>query len=125
MRSKFLKIPSLYVGDKPGEWELSDTLIYASELTNNLIVVPVGFVTDLASIPQRLRGIIRADGRERLPAIVHDYLYRNAPRWCDRALADAIFFEALVDCGESYLRRQALYIGVRAFGWMYWGECSK
>ena len=40
--------------------------------------VPIGFVTDLASIPRIFWSILRPDGAYTYPAIVHDYLYWDA-----------------------------------------------
>ena len=58
-----------------GHWIVRQPLATASASRTEQITVPVGFVTDFASIPQALQSIIRQNGPYILPAVVHDYLY--------------------------------------------------
>lgn len=58
------------------------------------IVVPAGFVTDLASIPPTLQAIESKTGPSMAPAIVHDYLYWYQP--CSKDEADAVFYVAML-----------------------------
>ena len=39
------------------------------------VVVPTGFVTDLASIPRVFWSVLRPDGEYAYAAVIHDYLY--------------------------------------------------
>lgn len=123
--SRFILVPALYVGKRPGDWVTADELVYASDLTDELVQVPEGFVTDLASIPRRFQAWFPVNGLHRLPAIVHDYLYRYKPEWCTRELADQIFLEGMIDQGEGRVRRQLMYWAVRVGGRAYWAECRK
>ncbi len=57
------------------------------------IVVPAGFITDLASVPKRLRWWEGKSDASIAPAIVHDYLYWVQP--CSQDEADAVMFTAM------------------------------
>lgn len=50
----------------------------ASEFHQLWFVVPKGFVTDFASVPEILQGLIPPTGRYGKAAVIHDYLYRTA-----------------------------------------------
>lgn len=86
-------------------------------------VVPVGFVTDLASVPAVLWGVIASYGRQTLPAVLHDTLYaaaRSAPRATRarrlRREADTLFRATLRATGAGPVRQWLMWAGVRAFG---------
>ena len=94
------------------------------------VVVPKGFVTDLASIPRAFWQILRPEGRHAYAAVVHDYLYWTQTR--PREEADMIFRLALEDSKASRETIEALYLAVRSFGQSAWdtnaqlrkaGEC--
>ncbi len=59
-------------------WRLDEPLTYeVGALGSGLMIeVPAGFVTDGASIPPPLRGLLPPWGRYSRAAIVHDYLLR-------------------------------------------------
>ncbi|HVQ02763.1 MAG TPA: DUF1353 domain-containing protein, partial [Burkholderiaceae bacterium] len=57
------------------------------------IVVPAGFVTDLGSVPKRMRWWEGKSDASIAPAIVHDYLYWVQP--CSQDEADAVMFTAM------------------------------
>jgi len=84
------------------------------------IKVPRGFVTDLASIPRPLRGLLDVNGPSRRAAPLHDYLYCSQP--CLRAQADALFHFALATEGVGLIDRNIYYAGVRGGGWYYWNK---
>ena len=100
-------------------WVVAQDLVYVAELPGLElhICVPVGFKTDLASIPRPLWFIVPPDGSYTPAAVVHDYLYRTG--LTDRATADRIFIEAMKHCGTWKVVRGAIYATVRAFGWMF------
>ena len=101
-------------------WVVAKDLVYVAALpgVNLHIVVPIGFKTDLASIPRPLWFIVPPDGSYTPAAVVHDYLYRTG--LTDRATADLIFLEAMKHCGTWKIVRGAIYATVRAFGWMFY-----
>jgi len=74
--------------------------------------VPVGFDTDLASVPIGARNLIsRLDGIE--AAVLHDWLYRTGN--VKRKKADEIFFVLLEGAVPTW-KRYAMYWAVRVGG---------
>jgi hypothetical protein len=82
------------------------------------ITVPVGFVTDLASIPRLLWWWQAPHAATMAPAIVHDYLYWEQS--CSREEADAIIYLAALDTGMSKANAFAVYQGVDKAGGGPW-----
>lgn len=94
-------------------------LEYEDEISGTKIVVPAGFVSDLASIPPSLRSYFEQGGQSyQYPAIIHDWLYWS--QTTTREEADRIFDSAMKDCGVGSVKRQALWAGVRAGGEAAW-----
>ncbi len=102
-----------------GGWLLTREFVYYSTLLKRRVVVPSGFFTDLASVPQLLQFIVpTATGKNRKAAVVHDYL-------CDpevqksygitQSQADAVFREALKVCGVKGYQRWGLWLPVRTY----------
>ena len=87
-----------------------------------LFTIPLGFETDLASIPQ-IAWPILAPAHSSLirPAIVHDWMYRTAC-YFTRKQSDLIFYHLLVNEGISRFRASIMYYAVRLFGWNYFEE---
>jgi hypothetical protein len=102
-----------------GEWVVLNPLMYTS-LAGRSYGIPAGFITDLASIPAILRPLFNPNDAGRKAAVLHD------SRYCikrgSRKDADDLFLEALQRCGIGFLRRWAMYTGVRAGGWLYWNK---
>lgn len=113
--------------------------------SDEVVTVPVGFVTDFASIPWGFRNLFSPMGRWSRPAIVHDFLYRTcgsgvleaynlAMGWpwrgitrqadYSRAEADRIFREAMgvVDPKVPAWQREVMYRAVRLGGEPGWGR---
>lgn len=96
-----------------------------------VLEVPAGFVTDFASIPRALWTIIPPRGRYNRPAIIHDFLYRFAPTdpqtgvACTQQRADAVLREACENCDDRFTQRWAIYLGLRAGGWLTWRRYRK
>ena len=93
------------------------------------IPIPVGFVTDFASIPRIFRIIIPKLGRWNKAAVVHDWIYQNhtIPMTSynisfvfKRKQADIVFLDAMTDLGVSKWKRYVMYWGVRLGGWLAW-----
>ncbi len=82
------------------------------------VVVPTGFVTDLASIPRVFWSVLRPDGEYAYAAVIHDYLY-----WVQtttRQDADSIFRFCMQDFHLSPRTIATIYDAVRAFGGSSW-----
>ena len=118
----FTNQPILTTSDKDGLWYLVNDLIYQTT-SGEVITVPSGFDTDLASIPQIFHSIIPVNGRHRSPAIIHDYLYVIQDR--SRSEADAIFLEAMESVGVRWTQRYAMYWAVRLGGLLPWNKRTK
>lgn len=88
--------------------------------TQKGVKVPVGFVSDLASIPRAFWTVLRPTGRHAYAAIVHDYLYWTQER--TREEADLIFRFALEDSKVEAAVVTALYQAVRQFGGSAWSN---
>lgn len=113
-------------------WRVESSVTYWSPVLNesslqfaDLLTIPVGFRTDLASAPRVPVAWLLAGGVANGPAVVHDYLY--AMKWPTKALADAVFFEAMgvdepdlgfVQVGAA--KRWLMYTMVKLFGGSAW-----
>jgi hypothetical protein len=111
--ARFIRIPPLDIAPEAEKWILTDICMYSSDLPKpdgSLVIVPEGFITDLASIPRIFRLFFIKNGKHRAAAIVHDYLIRpDFPR----VLADKIFYEAMKVCKVKKIRRKLMYYAVR------------
>jgi len=88
-----------HVGDYPSE---------------EIILVPKGFKTDLASVPRIFWNIVPPHGKYAKAAIVHDYLYVEAYK--TKEYADNIFYEAMGVLGVPEWKRTVMYLAVKHFG---------
>ena len=102
------------VSSDPEKWQLALPLVYLSDLLG-LIVVPVGFETDFASVPRLPVLFFLAGGFAKAPSVVHDFLYSEHNNFT-REQADAVFLEAMEVDGVSAWRRNGMYQAVRLFG---------
>ena len=115
-RSEFLTVLG-------GDWvsdeifELTKTLEYYSALLECVIRVPIGFQTDLASVP-RVPIIYEMFGnRAHHESVIHDYLYRkdSAPL-VSFGVANKAFKEAMEARGKTRLIVYGMYKGVCSGG---------
>lgn len=84
-----------------------------------IIIVPKGFVTDFASIPQPLWSFgLSPYGRFSKAAIVHDYLYWKQD--CTREQSDNLLLIAMKESGVTSSQQTEIYFGVRAGGETAW-----
>ena len=101
---------------------LGSPLIYqVGKNPANIVIVPRGFITDFASIPQPLRVIrdlLPTTERYGIAALVHDYLYWRQD--CTREQADNIMEIAMAEEGVSLLERKVIHEGLRQFGQPAW-----
>lgn len=128
------------VRDGRSLWALQRPMTYhAGPDREDTIVVPAGFVTDLASIPRLVWSIYPPDGPWVKAAVVHDFLYdtqgdglwgrdsrgvSRARPYC-RNEADAILLEGMIDRRIGWRERTVIWISVRlggAAGWRRAGE---
>lgn len=107
-----------------GEWMLIAPLIYKSDLTNDVYIVPSGFMTDFASVPRLPIAFLLCGDTASKPAALHDWLYtkgRNGKHPVpDRETADALLKEAAAVEGVPAWRAWMLWAGVRVGGSAHW-----
>lgn len=112
-----------------GWWRLAQPggLVYTTNAGLE-ILVPEGFVTDLASVPRGFWNLLPPAGDYAPAAVVHDYLYRNqqvAGTALSRGEADGIMLEAMDALGVGWLSRYMIWIALRAAGGVAWDECTR
>lgn len=105
------------VHGKPGFWRTLDEVDYIRP-GGELIKVPVGFITDFASVPQALWAILPPFGRYTAAAILHDFEYWRQSR--PRVDADRIFLEAMIELNVRRWKRASMHRAVRVFGNRPW-----
>lgn len=117
----FLSRLELTERNSPDIWAVAAPLVWAD--WGRRVVVPVGFKTDLASIPRILRNIPNLDinGLSRSPAVLHDWLYRTHETG-SRAKADRLFREALRSRGVGKWSAWVFWAGVRIGGRGPWNK---
>lgn len=106
--------PLIYYSLKYNIWVTATAIIY------NDIFVPVGFKSNLVSLPWFLRLIINSYGRYNRASIVHDYCY--SIRKLSRKQCDKAFLEIMLADTVNYYLAHAMYYSVRVFGWFYFYE---
>ena len=96
-----------------------DVLEWRSDTDSSRAVnVPVGFVTDLASIPPLFWTLLPKAAAYSYPAIIHDYLYWVQP--CARGDADEILRAAMIEVNVEAVKVTAIYQAVRLAGGGAW-----
>lgn len=84
--------------------------------------VPVGFHTDLSSIPRWARSIIPQIGRQNRPSVGHDFAYEDGVPGMERVEADLMFLDGMKRDKVNALRRWVMYGAVAAGGSPLWGK---
>ena len=101
---------------------------YRSGKLSSTFIVSAGFRTDLASIPRIARSLIPVIGPNLQAAIVHDWCYTQMlflhGAEMTKAEADQLFLDGMKSLGVPWLRRNAMYAGVRAGGRGRWKSTS-
>ena len=101
--------------------KLLDVLKY-NDKKHGIIVVPIGFETDFASVKGwiLLPGLVPRVGILREAAVVHDWLYQTGAKGMSRKDADKIFRRAMQDLGVYWWRVRLAYRAVRIGGRSSW-----
>lgn len=115
-------------------WALTEELVYWPSNEHIPIIVPRGFVTDLASIPRPLWSWLPPDGPWAKAAVIHDYLYYTQGKgvwFChDTTLqrtyskddADWILRDAQKDRNVGIVSRNLVWLGVHFGGGNGWNN---
>lgn len=109
-------LTELDIGLKPsgeGIWILESPLVYYSSLLEIAIEVPIGFETDLSSVP-RLPFVYWFWGaRAHREGVLHDYLFRiDSEPIVSFMMANRIFLEAQKSRGKSLFVKYPMFGGV-------------
>ena len=88
--------------------------------SDEIINVPVGFVTNFASIPRIFWSIISPIDTHGKAAVIHDYCYTYAPY--NREKCDLIFYEALIVLKVEPWKIWFMYNFIRMFGCYQWDK---
>jgi hypothetical protein len=89
-----------------------------AEGSGNTVEVPVGFMTDFASVPRLFWIVLPRWGKYGNAAVIHDYCYWDQAR--SRRESDNIFYEAMGVLGVSSNTRHVMYWAVKYFGGGAW-----
>ena len=84
------------------------------------IVVPRGFVTDLASTPKSIWSVYPPFGKYLAAAVLHDYLYWKQS--CARDDADKIFYQTMRDAGVDQATQSRFYLVLAREGEAAWTQ---
>lgn len=96
-------------------WIVVEDMTYVIGRTSDRIVVPKGFVTDFASIPQLFWTLgLSPYGQYSRAAIVHDYLYWT--QGCTREQADNLLVIAMKESNVGGFDEFVVHRGVADWG---------
>lgn len=89
--------------------------------SNEIITVPLGYITDFATIPRILWPILSPVGKYGKAALIHDYCYtikyKNDRKYCDK-----IFKEGMEVLKVNPITISCMYNSTRWFGASRWGK---
>lgn len=112
-------VKSLYK-DKDKPWRFKLMFPVKVRLSDNtILVIPAGYITDFASVPRMLKGIINSVGNHNLAVLVHDYLYDTQDSR-GRKFADNEMLFLLKKEGCSKIKQLCMYVAVRLGGRSWW-----
>jgi hypothetical protein len=92
------------------------------------VCVPLGFITDLASVPAPLRPLVNPAGaRISRAAVLHDFIYRSKEmrEIYNRSDADRIMKDAMLAAGTTRSRAFIVWLTLRLFAWLAWHNGGK
>jgi hypothetical protein len=90
---------------------LADVVWTATSFQLNPLTVPMGFVTDFASVPRLFWSLLPPIGRYGYAALFHDFVYWE--QTTTRRDADLVFRNTMLELGVSRLVTFALYGSVK------------
>jgi hypothetical protein len=85
--------------------------------------IPIGFVTDFASVPRVFWWLLRPDGEYAYAAVIHDYLYWVQDR--EKDVADMTFKFAMEDFKIDPIEVGVIYRAVRLGGRIAWNNNAR
>lgn len=100
-------------------WRVAAECRYDSAVLGARLIVPVGYVTDLASVPRLPLAWLIAGDTARKAGLVHDFAY-SYHFGATRATADLVFLEAMGVEGVPRWKALLMYLMVRWCGQPHW-----
>jgi hypothetical protein len=101
-------------------WRLLRSFSYNSAVAKARIIVPNGFVTDFASVPRLPLVFLVVGDMAQAAAVIHDWLYTTGV--FPKAIADAVFYEAMRASGIDFFHAKLMYWGVAYGGGTAWAK---
>jgi hypothetical protein len=108
-----------------GLFELVEEFDFASDTLERIVRVPVGFITDFASIPFPFSAIWPPTGPYGKAAVVHDMLYQYPECLTPRVTwmqANRTLLEGMEALKVGWFTRRAIFAGVCLGGWVVWSN---
>lgn len=118
-----LRTEKITEGINRGKFLLLERFEYhiGSKNSEEIIIVPAGFISDGATIPPILWPIIgHPMANYAQGAFLHDILYRD--KVYSRKRCDEIFLESMVVLEIALWKRKIIYWGLRVGGWYSWNK---
>jgi len=102
-------------------WKVIEKYEWHSKRLDRWLVIPPGFLTDLASIPRLFLPIVDDDELAEAGTI-HDHLYRQPTlyRGVTRRQMDRVMVDKMKEDGVSWWKRRLVYVGLRLGGGKAW-----
>jgi len=104
--------------DDDANWITLAPFGYKSDLLGDVVVVPMGYVTDFASVPRAPLIYWLCGNTSTEASVIHDFLYDQKKE--SRATCDAVLREASIVSGVPRWRAWLMWAGVRCFGATHW-----
>lgn len=96
-------------------FKLLDDLTFV--IGNHTVIVPKGFITDFASVPKKLWGLVGPYGRHTKAAVLHDWLYSSQSKEnFSKEVADRLFLLFMEYLAVPKKDKFLLFNGVDKFG---------
>lgn len=115
---------------EPDESISQNTLSFYSKELDLIVEVPPKTPTDFASIPWYLLWLIKVNGRHRLAAALHDWLYQNLGFISDgirltKAQCDMVMREAMEVLNTSQPTLNLIHSGLKVGGFTGWFKSKR
>lgn len=112
------------LGGSKNHFILTKTIVYYIDgKSDQYVIVPTGYITDMATIPRPFKPFFDPWGKYAKAAIIHDWLcehrYYSTPNGrvpVDRKFCDKAFLNLMTHLGVPKAQRQTMYTAVRTYG---------
>ena len=112
-----IKLRPIWTDEGKRKWEVLEDITFNT--SKGVFTVPKFTITDLGSIPRLFWSILPRDGQGLCAYILHDWIY-SKPNGLTRKECDMIMLEILKESGVGWIKRRAIYRGVRMGGMLSW-----